>query len=64
MEILKPGRPKGDTVAEWTCKSCNAEIRAKRSEGKLHMDQRDGDSIIFRCPCCQAENWVDLRKFK
>jgi predicted RNA-binding Zn-ribbon protein involved in translation (DUF1610 family) len=64
MEIVKRGKIPEEKEAEWTCKKCSSVIRAKRSEGRFHDDCRNESAIIFACPVCGEENWIDAGKFK
>lgn len=62
IEILKP--PAAPLSATFTCMGCKAELRAGETDGHRSDDQREGLSIVIRCPCCMHENYVDQRHFK
>lgn len=53
-----------DRKARFTCTCCGSVIEAKRSEGRLVLDFRDGDFIVVRCPVCHTDNSVSDTLFK
>jgi hypothetical protein len=61
MKVLRPGR--GRTKVQWACTGCDALIESTQDEGRGVSDQRDGDAVVFICPECGKENWIDVRQF-
>lgn len=53
-----------DPKTQFTCKCCGSVIEAKRSEGRLVLDFRDGDFVVIRCPVCHTDNNISDTRFK
>ena len=64
MKVLKHGKLPEKKKCEWTCKNCLARVEAMKKEGEMLYDQRDGNAVIFVCPECKVENYVDEKLFK
>ena len=60
MKILKEGDLPEQKQYQWDCRTCNSEILAIQSEGRIVYDQRDGNAVVFKCPVCNQENWIKL----
>lgn len=52
MEIIKLGELPEEKVYEAKCSNCGTQVRFQHKEGKVHYDQRDGNSIEVQCPLC------------
>jgi len=63
MKVIKSGKLPEEKSCQWTCKKCRAVIEAMKKEGKIFHDQRDGNAVIFNCPECHTENYVDEKLF-
>ena len=63
MKVVKRGRLPEDRVVQWACRRCNSVIEAKKSEGQVRHDQRDGDYVIFSCPVCGEKNYIEAKRF-
>lgn len=64
MDIIRKGQIPEEVSVTWTCTKCRSEIRAQRSEGEEHHDQRDGNFVTFVCPVCQHENAISTDRFR
>ena len=65
MKIIKKGKGSPtDKSARFTCDVCGALIEAKKSEGKLAGEQRDGFYYKMKCPQCDAINHVASELFQ
>lgn len=58
MKIISKGGPPLKRYA-FTCRKCKTIATADRDEGRYVEDQRDGDAIVFKCPVCSNECWVN-----
>lgn len=63
MKIITKGTPP-DIKYTFTCRSCETVAIADKSEGRYVEDQRDGDAIVFICPVCGKEAWVNYNQHK
>jgi len=65
MKVLE--EPKEPLVRSYTFRCtnqrCQAKLQAYEDEGKIHYDQRDGDSVEFTCPRCGKQVYVDVRTY-
>jgi hypothetical protein len=62
MEVIKLGIS-AEIEANWDCSNCGSTIRSKASEGEYKSYQRDAFCIVFRCPVCSKNQWIDARRF-
>lgn len=58
MKIISQGKPP-EIKYTFTCRKCKTVAIADRNEGRYVEDQRDGDAIVFKCPVCDNECWVN-----
>jgi len=65
MKVLEEPTYKGPRSYTFRCKNtrCGAKLQATEDEGKIHYDQRDGDSYEFHCVCCGHANYIDVHCF-
>lgn len=56
-----------NTVENWTtrlnCQKCQSELEVTASDFVFKpgvVKPRDPDSVVFTCPCCKKENWLDI----
>lgn len=53
VEIIKKGSlPSEDTFVS-ICNHCKTIFRFKRGEARISFDQRDGDTLVIKCPVCE-----------
>lgn len=64
MKVIKSGKRPEDKKHRWTCTNCGAVVEAAKKEGKEVCDARGECSVIFKCPECGDENWIDTDLFK
>jgi uncharacterized protein with PIN domain len=60
MKIIKQGELPEEKEYSATCSNCKTEFEFLRKEGKVHFDQRDGNSVVVKCPLCQKSCWVNM----
>lgn len=58
MRITRMGRLPEDKEYSFVCAKCDTIAEAKKSEGRLVYDNRDGNALVFICPLCKCEVWV------
>ena len=65
MEVLEEPVEKGPRTYTFRCTAprCKALLRAREDEGEIKRDPRDGDVLVFSCPRCSHENWIDSSRF-
>lgn len=61
MKIIKRGEPP-NIKYNFTCRNCKTVAVAEKHEGRYVADQRDGDAIVFNCPVCAKECWVNYNQ--
>lgn len=55
--IKEPDGPKSFT---FECRKCKAVMEARENEGRISSGgQFETASIVFVCPHCQTEAWID-----
>jgi uncharacterized protein with PIN domain len=59
VEIITPGKLKGNQTYETKCKYCQCHFRFLRTEARIEHD-RDGTALIIRCPTCTSEVWKEM----
>jgi hypothetical protein len=64
MKVLRKGTKPADVTAKFDCRECGSRLQAKRSEGELTSDWRDGDFLTFKCPECKSSINVSTELFK
>ena len=52
MKIIKQGSLPEDRPYRSVCRRCNAEFEFLEKEGEVVFDQRDGNFVKIKCPCC------------
>lgn len=52
MRIIKQGQKPEDILHTLICHKCKCEFEFKQIEAKMNYDQRDGNFLSIRCPCC------------
>jgi len=55
MRIIKEGQKPEDKLYTLTCRKCKCEFEFKQIEAKINYDQRDGNFLSIRCPCCNEQ---------
>ena len=58
MKVIKT--PKGPEPYQFSCKVCSATLEAVPSDIRHRGMDRNEAYVVFRCPCCQKDNYVDL----
>lgn len=65
METLVKPNPRALKTYTWTCKNtkCNARMRAREDEGKFETSPRNESYMLFICPHCQTQAYVDSQAY-
>lgn len=58
VQIVYDATKKNDTPRTAQCRHCKSLLSFRPSEAKPVPDSRDGDALVFKCPCCQKDVWV------
>jgi RNase P subunit RPR2 len=58
MKIIRECNPP-EIKYTFTCRKCKTTAIAHRNEGRNVHDPRDGNAIVFECPSCKNECWVN-----
>lgn len=64
MKIVKPGKISQDMTYKVTCQNCKAVVIFEHNEGYFSSDQRDGNAIVFDCPCCKRQIWKNVNTYQ
>lgn len=60
MKIIKKGELPEEKIYTFDCRRCKSKVEAQQKEGKIQFDQRDGDCVIFKCPVCGENVYVNI----
>lgn len=61
MKIIKRGSPP-EIKYSFECRNCKTQAVAEKDEGRFVDDPRDGGAMVFDCPVCGKECWVNFNK--
>jgi len=61
MKIIKQGFLPKNVTYTLQCRKCSTVVQAEAHEGRTVHDPRDGDCLVFDCPTCGNEMWVNYK---
>jgi hypothetical protein len=61
MKILYNALLDTSPTEQRTCQGCHSKLELEPSDYTYTYDNRDGNALIYECPVCQKNNWVDVR---
>ena len=64
MKIIFKGTLPGAREYQASCTNCKTIFEFVASEGKIHVDQRDGDYVTIACPVCYKSVYKNLHDYK